>query len=409
MGTNNYRYILVDKNGAELEIIPSELNADSEINPDCPRFSKHLTMDENVHFFNALFDTNRELMENLIYLYNENHMSLKPDDYVCVKLISKELTNSYGLPIYRSCREENKGNLLMPIIYKSDLDIVDHRAKAKKNENCFYEFDLHSPHPYTFFNRIPSTAFISSHEFYKGEFDYLLACFKKKLRSIYAIEQKKNRKVIVQEVDRENIQYQVSNILLNTTAVKINENTGEKEEEHDIFSKYVLPGDFFYRLMLDIMIVSKRVFLVNNGKCSFNELLPSQLMTERYFTYSKEELKKLNIKDQLYKEEQEILTNVFEDVKASMINNKSDEENLRDFINRINSNFDGTRPSYVPKETEEDLLPFRYEEVEEDKTPEEYYTLDDYYYNDEIRSVIDQSENDEHVYSDLDERHDRSR
>ena len=88
---------------------------------------------------------------------------------------------------------------------------------------------------------------------------------------------------------------------------------------------------------------------------------------------------------------------------------KTDEENLQEFINRVNANFDGVRPSYIPKETEEDMLPFRYKEVEEDKTPEDYYSIEDYYFNNEIRKAIELGDDDSSSYSDFDERHDRNR
>ena len=416
MGTNNYRYILVDTKGAGFEIRPKELNAGQDMNINYPRFDDNLTLDANVHMFNALFNSNRELLENLIYLYNknENNIPLNPDDYVCVKLISKEIVNSYSLPIYHHGTEENKGNLLMPIIYKSDLDHVDHQSKTAYNDNKFYDFDLVHPDALTFYERIPSPSFLNKSSFYSDVYSYLLKCFKKMYNVIFAAENKYGRKVRLQDIDGKFISLDdadIFNILYNTVSI---ENNGiNRKINQGVFSKYFPQGHFFYRLVLDIMIMSKRVYLVNDGKCSFKQIFMPSTITERYFIYSKEELideaEKLRKKYKLIEDEQEIMADVFDDVKESTINKKSEEENMQDFINKINSHFDGVRPNYIPRETEEDLLPFKYREVEEDRTPEDYYSVEDYYYNHEIRDAIDLKDNDGLIYSDLDERHDRSR
>ena len=156
------------------------------------------------------------------------------------------------------------------------------------------------------------------------------------------------------------------------------------------------------------MIMSKRANLVNDGKCGFNDIYVSPRITERYFIYSKDEIKRLMIQDKLYEEQLKTLEDVAMDLVNSPALNKTEEEEAQDFINRINAQIDGVRPSYVKRETEEDLLPFKLYD-DEDKGPEDYYILDDYYHNKEIREAIDLAQNDTSTYSDYDERHDRTR
>lgn len=412
MGTNNYRYILVDGKGSEFEIKPEDLLFQKELHSDIYAFDENLTLDANVHLFNAHFNSNKELLENLIHLYNENHLPLNPDDYMCVKLISKEMVNSYGLPIYYSGSEENKGNLLVPIIYKSDLDQADFVSNSSSNENAFYDSDLIEPDALTFFEKIPAPEYLNNNIFYNNEYNYLLNCFKKKFNTIYAAERNQGREVRLQDINGKFIPYNgadISNILFNTVSVEPQSAIKKGKVEQAVFSKYFPRGSFFYRLMLDVMIMSKRVYLVNNGKCTFDQVFSSPRITERNFIYSKDEIKKLNQQDEMYKDQERVLSDVFDDVYNATINTKTDEENLQDFINRVNANFDGVRPSYIPKETEEDMLPFRYKEVEEDKTPEDYYSIEDYYFNNEIRKAIELGDDDSSSYSDFDERHDRNR
>ena len=411
----SYQYVLIDKKGIPFPIKPSELLKQKGMDPNYPTFDEHLSMDENVHMFNAMFDSNKELMDNLIALWNLDHTAINPNDYECVKLITKEMTNSYGLPMYHPCKEENKGNLLVPIIYKSDLSIAEHRSKTNDNENDYYYFDLLRPDEYTFYSRIPTKLFSSNNTFYSGECKYLHECFVKKYKAIFAIEKSYGKTAIIRDFSGRRISYDDADILeiiFNTCSEK------NSQIEECIFPKYVQRGDFFYRLMLDIMIMSKRAYIVNDGKCNFGDIFVSPKITERYFIYSKDEIKKLMNQDKMNEEQLKTLTDVSMDIVESNKHIKSEEENLQDFINRINADIEGIRPTYKRRKTdeeiEEELLPFEFKKLDE-KTPndyyapEEYYTREDYYRNEEIRNAINLASNDESSYTDYDERTDRAR
>ncbi len=409
-GTDNYQYILVDRRGSEFKIKPSDLKKQKGMDPNYPTFDEDLNMDENVHMFNAMFDSNKELMENLIGLWNLDHTPINPDDYECVKLISKEMTNSYDLPVYYQSNDKNKGNLLMPIIYKSDLSAIDNGSRPKNNDNEFYHTDLLSPNIYTFYERIPTELFSSNNIFYNSEYRYLLNCFIKKYKGIFAAEKRYGNTVMIQDSLKRVIRLERADILqiiFNTVSVKSNDRGTVEKTEQSVFSRYVQSGDFFYRLMLDIMIMSKRANLVNDGKCGFDDIYVSPRITERYFVYSKDEIKRLMNQDKLYEEQLKTLEDVTMDLVNSPTLNKTDDEETQDFINKINAQIDSVRPSYVKRKNEENLLPFKL--YDDEDTEEDYYILDDYYHNEEIREAIDLAQNDTSTYSDYDERHDRTR
>ena len=462
---SSFQYILIDKYDRKFTINPEELNLVSIVK-DCfksinynyentaGKSEEDLNIDDAVYVFNALHEDNEDLKNSIISLFNQNPdyiMSLlNPDDYKCIKLVTRETTNIFYLPFFEKAenskkKRDNRGSLVVPIIYSSDLRDCNFDAYSFTSKDIHVQsfiepgffslmWKIFSPEEF----EKDASSDKSMIPLVKEQYPLIKKCFLRRLDFIEAAEKAKGKDINVQIIrdfyestKNKHINQYISRE--NATPFDIMSCTSRVNkgviETRDLFKYYVPDGDFFYRMIIVLLAFYKKVFLINNKQVSLYEALKDPVMYERYLMYSEDEIAKI-LEDERLKEEEKRFSaemkEIYEDVKDDLIQAKLEEDEkkkeealgfgqtereLQDEINEFNANNTAKRPSYIPAPDEYDELPFERPEfeVKSDTTPEDYYSYEDYMYNKEIRNAIDPSKDDETDFSDYHERKDGNR
>ena len=441
ISTNNYRYILTDKNGRDFEINPEELDLVKEIkkyfeligfNYKKNRVDSNidLTLDDAVHVFNSLQDGNEELKNAIIEIYNRYYIPLNPDNFKSVKLITRKTTNIFGLPIYKKVGNENKGSLIVPIIYSEDIAEIDSENYYIAAEEISVP-NLIEPNILMFTFKIKTPDEIKNNSnieksmipFYVEEYALIKKYCLSILKNIEIAEKQKGNVVqIIQDyyeatknkhIDKYLSIYTASVYDIMNWTTRISKGNIENRK---LFEYYVPTGHLFYRMIMDLLVFYKKVYLMNDQKVSIFDALKDPKMYERYLMYSEEEFIRITNEERLNKEMEEIYEDVKDDLEKIKKEEKMEkdvaqtERDFQDEINEYNENETVQRPSYVPYD-EFEGLPFEKPscEIEEDYTPEHYYSYEDVMYNKEIRDAIYPDKDSETIYSDLDERKEGNR
>ena len=343
-----YTYLIYDDNKNPISIEPVDFNIMGYIKKACeagklPIKYTEIDINDAVHLFNALFYTNRELMDEIIKEYNKLHpfVPLDKEHMHYVKLVTKKYENIYGLPRtedYDSQETNNsqivKENIQVPIIYADDLKNSDERTTSQNKANHDMTLvHLLQPSPITFLSIIDGS---ESEIDFKYRRDPELKEFYLNLYKIFNdILQKRFQDVTKHDAfPGETMPKQSTNDII------FSEVFNKRCENGSIFRRMVLDEYLLYEKIHDIYKSFEREYIP--GK---TELHP--LVFERLLTFSKSDLRNFKKISEKFPTERKEDASLTKEERVAIEKEKENEEEIikaereeQDFINRINSEFD---------------------------------------------------------------------
>lgn len=453
---SNCLYVLVDKDGRDFVIDPSETAILSTVKNYLaayiekfrygkPRLSpkdteelekslNNMSVNDAVSFFNAQFDSNEQLKNAVIDLYNKTMIPLSKSSFVGVKLVSKPTVNFYDLPVYKQNIDGSKTQIYLPIVYKSDLDNLLHdfdkeigNSKLREGYHltllsilnpCMTSLyglktknDVHNYNKeyIQLFNDQYSYVLDKIHKLIKFSTNYMKGY--KTLSGVTAFN-------VITAKDKDDI----DSIILTTQAKLVVNTNDEKilkvaENSEFAFDYFTYGGNdyLFTRTILCLLVLFKKVWDSSKGSISIKDVASNKELFLRFLIFSKSDIEEINekyrlkqeideAKEEYYKEEAEKKNS--EDTKVA--DESLSEEEMVKFINKINQQLDGSRPEYKEQIPIEDyFLPFDTRLKDPDDVPEDFYTLDDLLHNQEIIDRFSLSDETTGDYDYSDERENR--
>ena len=130
-----FKYYLFKKDGKMIEVPARILELDNLLQKKYPNLRIHgLNQENKILLFNALFESNIDLMDSVIDLLNQGKKRnyLIHEEFEYITLISTDrFAHNYGFLTYSDSKKNNKEDRekLIPIIYKNDL----YDANSKNN------------------------------------------------------------------------------------------------------------------------------------------------------------------------------------------------------------------------------------------------------------------------------------